>query len=217
MNDVIIIPAILATTGEEYKKKLEKIESSPELAEGWVQVDLIDGKFTDNISVGADVLAKYPTRLNLEAHLMVLNPEPWIRELIKIGVKRVVFPVEGAGIEEKIKHLKNHQVQAGLSVNPETEVEKVLPFLDTIDVVLLLSVHPGFSGQEFKPEVLGKIKQLAGLRGTRQFQIEVDGGLNEGNVQEVVLAGADNLVLGKHLLEGNVTENLENIWEAIRG
>src|SRR5260221_2159154 len=158
-----LIPAILATTEQEYKDKLKKIEDSESLKEGWVQIDLMDNKFVQNQSIKAKVVAKYPTSLKIEAQLMVEYPENWIDELVKTKVDRIVFPVEDAeGIEEKIQHIKNHGKQVGLSLNPETAVEKLTPYLGTIDGVLVMSVHPGFGGQKFIPQSLAKIKFLKG-------------------------------------------------------
>src|SRR5581483_10432817 len=149
-----ILPAILATTEEEYQKKLTKIETTFQLHNGWVQIDLMDNKFVQNQSVGVDILAKYPTKeLKIEAQLMVEYPDNWIEELVKTHVNRIIFPVEDtAGIEEKIQHVLNHEKEVGLSINPQTPIEQVEPFLAKINVVLVMSVHPGFGGQEFIPE-----------------------------------------------------------------
>src|SRR5687767_9744610 len=117
-----IIPAILATTEEEYKQKIGIVNSSPSLEGGWVQIDLMDNKFVQNKSISADIIGKYPTKLKTEAHLMVEYPEGWIDELVKLGVDRIIFPVEdNEGVSERIKHIKNHDIKVGLSINPETE------------------------------------------------------------------------------------------------
>ncbi len=211
-----IIPAILATTEEEYKDKLQKIESCPELAEGWVQIDLMDNKFVQNRSIGPDIIAKYLTELKLEAHLMVEYPESWIDELIKIPVARIIFPVEDiSGINERIIHIKNHEIEVGLSLNPETSVKAILPFLDKVDVALILGVHPGFQAQEFIPKTIEKIKEILRLRSGRNFKITVDGGIRSENAKLIVDAGADLLVVGSYLFEGVTDENLEKIRKAI--
>lgn len=213
-----IIPAILATTEAQYKDKLKKIEESGIFEDGWIQIDLMDNKFVQNKSIGLDVMAKYPTSLKKEAQLMVDYPQNWIDDLVKVGVERIVFPIEdGSGIKERIDHIKNHGVQAGLSINPETEVEKVRPFAGTIDLVLLMSVHPGFGGQQFLQGSLEKIRELVNLRrdSGANFLIEVDGGINEEVAKKVALAGADNLVIGSYLIDGDIAENLEKIWESV--
>lgn len=217
---VQIIPAILATDEDTYKQKLDRIVDSGAFEDGWVQIDLMDSKFVENQSVEPEIVGKYKSPLKLEAQLMVAYPEGWIDELINAGVNRIVFPVEDeAGIGERIGHIKNHQIQVGLSLNPETDIEKLEPFLDTIDVVLIMSVHPGFGGQEFLPETIERVKELARLRqrADLNYRIEVDGGINDFVAPDLVQAGADNLVIGSHLIEGDIDENLEKIWEAIKG
>lgn len=217
MRNKQIIPAILATTEEEYRTKLEKIGSCQELSQGWIQIDLMDNKFVQNKSIDASVIGKYPTNLKKEAHLMVVDPLNWIEALVKVGIKRVIFPVEVEEVESTIIKVKGSGLQVGLACNPETPVAKVTPFIDKIDVVLLLAVYPGFGGGEFVLETLEKIRELSKLRGQNKFLIEVDGGINESVAKEIVEAGADNLVIGSHLIDGNITENLEKIWQSLRG
>lgn len=215
MNSIQIIPAILATTEEEYRNKLNKIRTCPELSEGWIQIDLMDKKFVQNKSIGVDIIAKYPTSLKKEAHLMVEYPENWIDELVKINMDRIIFPLEDlSGIPERIQHIKNHGIEVGLSINPKTLVAKVRPFLDKIDLLLIMSVQPGFGGQEFIQETIAKIEEAAALRQQGKFLIEVDGGINETVVKTLAEAGADNLVIGEYLINGDITENLEKIWQA---
>lgn len=217
MNNIQIIPAILATSEEEYLEKLKKIQENPELKSNWVQIDLMDNKFVQNKSIGFEALEKYSANLRLEAHLMVKYPESWIDELIKLGVKRIIFPVEDAdGIDERIAHLRNHGIEVGLSINPETPVAKVVPFIGKIDLLLIMSVDPGFGGQEFISETLNKVREAAQLKQTNNFKIEVDGGINETVANELVGAGADNLVIGEHLFNGNISQNLEKIIYSIK-
>ncbi len=213
---VQIIPAILATTQEEYKEKLQKIEQSGLFEGGWVQLDLMDNKFVQNESIGVDVIAKYPTNLKIEAQLMVKYPSNWIDELVKVGVGRIIFPVEdGENIRERLQHIKNHNIEAGLSLNPDTGASEVEEYLNDTDVILVMSVNPGFGGQEFKLEVLEKIKRLKSLK--LDLIVGVDGGVSPENVKQLVSAGVDYLVVGSHLVEGNIEENLEKIWEKVNG
>lgn len=212
-----IIPAILAVTEQEYQEKLKKIEDSGAFEDGWIQIDLMDNKFVPNKSIGPEVLSKHQTTLKKEVHLMVNYPENWIDELVKAGVERIIFPVEDeAGIKERIQHIKNHGLEVGLSVDPQTAIVKVTPFVDTIDVLLVMSVNPGFSGQEFIQESLDKIREAAKYKQDNpNLIIEVDGGINETVIRRVVEAGAENIVIGEHLIDGDIVENLEKIWENI--
>ncbi|RJP45999.1 MAG: ribulose-phosphate 3-epimerase [Armatimonadetes bacterium] len=214
-----IIPAILAVTEEEYKDKLDKIRAGSGLAQGWVQIDFMDNKFVQNKSITPDIVARYPINLKKEAHLMVKYPQNWIDDLVKVDIDRVVFPIEDeAGIDERITQLRNHGIQVGLSLNPDTPLAKVEPFVSKIDLLLLLSVQPGFSGQKFIPEVLEKVKEADKFREINNYlQIEVDGGIKPEVIREVVQAGADNIVIGGYLTDGDITEHLEKIWEAFTG
>lgn len=211
-----VIPAILATTEKEYKDKLDKIRACPKLFGGWVQIDLMDSKFVQNKSVTPEALIKYPTDLKIEAQLMVKYPDNWIDDLIKAKVKRIVFPVEDeSGVKERVSHIKDHQIEVGLSLNPETDIEKLSPFVSNINLVLIMSVNPGFGGQDFIPGSLEKITKIR--QKSWPVKIEVDGGVNEKVVKDLIDAGADNLVIGSHLLEGDISKNLEKIWKAING
>lgn len=214
---VQIVPAILATTEEEYKRDLEKIKFCPELIEGWVQIDLMDNKFVQNKSVGVDIIAKYRVDFKLEAHLMVEYPENWIDELVKTDVGRIIFPVEDVeGVEGRINHIRNHGKEVGLSINPETSVSDLESYLGEIDIVLVMSVHPGFQGQSFLPEVLGKIGEIKKMR--NDLKVEVDGGISEEIARRVVEAGADFLVVGSALFKyGNLEDGFKKIQEAIHG
>lgn len=211
-----IIPAILSVSEDEYKEKLEKINSNNSLKNGWVQIDLMDSKFVHNQSINPQVIGKFKTNLKIEAHLMVEYPENWIDDLIKVGVKKIIFPIEDTeGIQEKIRHIKNHAVLVGLSLNPETEVEILGDFVSTIDSVLVMSVNPGFGGQKFISSSLDKVKKIKQKYGN--ILVGVDGGIDGNVAKDLVDAGADYLVIGSHLLEGDIDENIEKIWEAISG
>lgn len=213
----MIIPSILATTEEEYKNKLAEIESCA-LLDNWVQIDLMDNKFVQNQSVGLDTIAKYPTNLNLEAHLMVENPITWIDQLADLNFKRVIFHLEvDKNIDGVIEKIRNKGMEVGLALNPETPVEKLTPFIAKIDLVLILSVHPGFSGQEFILDTINKVGEVEELTGNNKFLIEVDGGIDERVTVDLVCAGADNLVIGSHLTNGNIFEHFEKIRAAIQG
>ncbi len=215
-----IVPAILAISEEEYAQKLEKINSNPALSKGWLQVDFVDNKFAPNKTITPEVVGKYQTMCQIEAQLMVEYPENWIDGLIEAGVNRVVFPVEDAeGIKVRVVHIKNHGIEVGLSLNPETDVEKLEPFLSTIDVVLVMSVHPGFGGQEFIKGSTKKVEEISILRSKygANFKIGVDGGINESVAGGLAQAGADYLVVGSHLLEGDIDENLKKINRSVSG
>jgi ribulose-phosphate 3-epimerase len=191
-----ILPAILACNPQEYLRRLQIAET---LAE-WVQVDIEDQKFAPVKTIGADVVASYPTKLKIEAQLMVTQPENWIDDFVKAGVQRIVVPVENtAGLTEVINHIKNHGIQVGVSLNPETPIEEVQHLISDLDLVLAMTVHPGPSGQEFVPEVLPKIAALH--KNYPELNIEVDGGIDSQTAGQVVKAGANILVAGSSIFD----------------
>ena len=133
----------------------------------------------------------------------------------KFGFKRIIFPVEdGEGILERVEHIKNHNIEVGLSVNPETDILKLTPFIAMIDLILVMGVHPGFSGQEFIDKTLEKIKEINDLGWVNK--IEVDGGVNLENSKNLAELGVDNLVIGSHLFEGDIEKNVQEIKENIQ-
>lgn len=206
-----ILPAILATNPGDYLKKLRIAEH---LAE-WIQVDIEDQKFASEKTIDAGVVASYPTKLKIEAQLMVVQPENFIDDFIKAGVQRIVVPIENtAGLKEVIRHIKNHDIQVGVSLNPETPIEKVKHLVWDLDLVLVMSVHPGPSGQAFVVEVLPKIEELR--RNYKNLNIEVDGGINSETARRVVKAGANILVVGSYLFGSkNPTEAMEYLKKAV--
>lgn len=213
---VQIIPTLFSTTEQEYKERIAKLESSNFLESGWVQLDLMDNKFVPNLSIGLNVVKKYPLKYHVEAQLMVMNPREWIPGLIEIGAERIIFPVEiEANFEELITKIKNSGVAVGLSVNPETDINKIDNFLDKLDAVLFMSVKPGLEGQEFSLNTFDKIREVR--RKKPDLLIGVDGGIKDTNAKRLVDAGADYLAIGSFLFKGDLDENVEKIWESIKG
>lgn len=214
-NEIQIIPVILAFDEQKYQEKVGIVNNTPEFADGFIQVDITDGSLTESKSVGLDILNKYPILGNVEVHLMVKNPLEWIEKLARLKVKKIIISYEAELAPETLNKIKDLGLEVGLGINPETDVDKIMPFVRKIDVLLILSVHPGLGGQEFIPETLEKIKKASKLKQQYEFKIEVDGGITPGNVKDIVEAGADGIVIGEHLIYGDIGENLENIWERI--
>ncbi len=220
MSKIRIIPAILATTEKEYRDKLFRIEKSGQFADGWIQIDLMDNTFVQNKSVGPQILAKYPTTLRKEAHLMVDFPQAPALKLVKLPVERFIVPFEikEDALNEFMSFVKVFsKAEIGFSLNPETAVDDVEGCWEDADAILVMGVHPGFGGQKFILETVGKVKETARLReqNNLHFLIGVDGGINENNAKALADAGADYLVIGEHLINGKITENLEKIRQAI--
>lgn len=217
-----IIPAILATTEEEYLKFIDKINSSNMNGIDWIHIDFMDNIFVQNQSIRPEIITKYPVNSKLEAHLMVREPLSWVEELIRIGMERVIIPVEihFQEIDRILDMVQDLNIEIGLSLNPETEVSKIEPYLDKLDVVLIMAVHPGFQGQEFIQETLRRIKEISHIRSKNNFGflIEVDGGISEENVRDVAEAGADIAIVGSGLFKyDNLEVGLGKIHRALYG
>lgn len=210
-----IIPAILAGSEADFKRDIFHLMQSHSLKEGWLHFDFADNVFVPNRTIGPGVVAKYITDLYAEAHLMVARPIDWVDELAKAGFERVIFHLE-AGDEtvDTIKHIKDQGLEVGIAIKNDTSIDKLKPFADMIDTVLIMSIEPGFQGRSFIPSTLDKIRDLK----SRKWNVRVgpDGGVRDTNIKSLVRAGVDFVVIGSYILQGDPDENLENLWEAVK-
>jgi ribulose-phosphate 3-epimerase len=204
-----IIPAILTDNFFDFQQKLEKVES----LSSWLQIDISDGKFTPNKTLSPNDLLPLKFKQNLELHLMVFEPEKYFLTAEKLKVKRVIIHYEA--IEKNIDKIfsKKYPFTLGLALNPETEVEKILPYLSKINFILILGVTPGAQGQEFQENVLEKIKIIKKF--SPKTIVEVDGGINETTIQKVNQAGADIFVVGSALLKAKEPKKMMTILEKL--
>lgn len=215
---VQIIPAILDKTPEDFTKHMEQLKNSASFQEGWVHIDFADNIFVPNKTIRPFVIAKYPIDLHKEAHLMVLHPLEWVDDLIKAGFERAIFHIEAEdNIEDCIRSIKTKGLEIGLAINNDTPVAKLEPFASELDAVLVMAIVPGFQGHEFIPATLDRIKETSHLRskGNFSFRIGVDGAVKNDNIREIVEAGADFVTVGSYLLNGDIDENLGNLWERL--
>ena len=193
---ILLVPTLLTTSFAEFKAKLAKLDDYFDLA----QIDCADGEFVKNKTFyDVDKIKSLIFSSDLELHLMVLNPLKEIKKWQNYKkVKKIFFHYEAVKNDKKIlgliDYLKNHKIQAGLAINPETRFEKIKKFLPILDLILVLGVKPGFGGQKFQPKVLNKIKQIR--QSFLKIDIEVDGGVNLENAKEIVQAGANILAAG---------------------
>ncbi len=171
----------------------------------WLHLDVMDGTFVDNISFGPDICAairnSVPSDTYLDAHLMVMAPDHYYPRFVKAGVNMITFHVEREAevdLRATLAAIRAAGLQAGLAVNPATPVDKVLPYLAELDMVLIMSVVPGFGGQSFMPHVLDKVRRLAEERrkNSLSFLIQMDGGIGAAQAALCREAGADCLVAG---------------------
>lgn len=186
-----VVPAIL--TGDP--KALETMVRQAEAFTTWVQFDIMDGKFVPSRSITYEHLAALPMKLSWEAHLMVQRPEDYLEGFRQAGAQKVVFHYEATrSPREAISLARELGLGVGLAVNPETIVSRILPLANEVDSVLFLSVHPGFYGQEFIPEVLDKVVEFR--HASPGVEIGVDGGIKEKNIAQVARAGVDVIYVG---------------------
>lgn len=208
---VTIIPAILATTEEQFSQELDLIKSSPSLADGWVHIDFMDGELVETKSVDLEVLKKFDIPFKKEAHLMVKRPQEWIDKLVEVKFDRVIIHLEAEEVGNTLNELKQKGLVAGIAVNPETELGLLKLYLEDIDVLQIMDIKPGKQGQPFLSSTYDRVKDAAKIFHT----IAVDGGVNDETAAKLVEAGASRLVIGSFLEKGDIEENVEKIWEVI--
>lgn len=209
---VQIIPAILSTSLEDYKRDLDKINNSSLLQDGWLHIDFADGIFVHNKTIDPKKTIDYPTNLKKEAHLMVASPLEWIDKAIDSGFERIIFHLETDNPEDSIEAIRQKNKEVGIALKHETPLERIIPFKDKVNLVLLMTVAPGFQGQPFIPQSLEKIKKLKILGW--DVSIGVDGAVSDSDIIDIIKAGAQHLVVGSYLLKGEIDENLERLREA---
>lgn len=215
---VQIIPAILSATEEDFQRDIDRYSSCESLQAGWIHIDFADNKFVPNKTVGLDTIEKFPTELKKEAHLMVEYPLVWVKKLNKLGFKRVIFHIEAKDDTlEVIEKIQKLGMEVGIAINPDTPIKKLAAFITKINLVLIMSIVPGFQGQPFIPESLDKIRKASQLISKNSsLAIGVDGHVTDENAKSIVAAGATQLTVGSFLLKGDIDENLEKIWEKIK-
>lgn len=196
MKKTIVAPSILsanfATMGEAVRQLT--VDGAD-----WIHVDVMDGVFVPNISFGQKMVKDIRplTSLPLDVHLMIINPERYIKEFAERGADYITIHIEATEkVAEDLSFIKKCGKKAGLSIKPATPVEALAPYIEDLDLILVMSVEPGFGGQKFNPVAIEKIRQCKKLVGNRDIVIEVDGGITEENVVDVRAAGVDAVVAG---------------------
>ena len=185
------MPAILTDDPRALETMIRQAESFTNR----VQFDIMDGKFVPSRSITAKHLAGIPMKLGWEAHLMVKNPEKYLEGFKQAGAQKVVFHYEATGSPIKvISQTRRLGLKVGLAINPDTPVSAILPLADKMDSILFLSVHPGFYGKEFIPEVLDKIKEFSSLY--PDMETGIDGGIKESNIAMVAQTGVNFIYVG---------------------
>jgi ribulose-phosphate 3-epimerase len=172
----------------------------------WVHVDVMDGHFVPNLTFGPKMVADLhkATRLPLDVHLMIERPDDWVDRFVDAGAAYVVVHVEAArAVSATLARIRARGAKAGITLNPDTPVEAIIPHLGEVDLALVMSVNPGFGGQKFIDSALGKLQRLRKEIDARRLpvELEVDGGVKLDNVRRVIEAGASVVVAGSAVFE----------------
>ena len=216
MKKIQISPSILSADFSQLGNEIRKLEQG---GADLIHVDVMDGHFVPNLTIGPPViknLRKY-TKLPFDVHLMISPVHKYIENYANAGADIItIHPEATENLKESISLIKKFGKKVGVSLNPKTEIKTLIDEIDNIDLVLVMSVNPGFGGQKFMPEVLDKIKELKRIKDKNQyhFDIEVDGGINFSNSKIVLEAGADILVSGTTVFKennGDIKTNIEKL------
>ena len=213
MKKIQISPSILAADFSQLGIEIKRLEKA---GADMIHVDVMDGHFVPNLTIGPPVIKtlRNYTKLPFDVHLMIKPVHKYIKDYAEAGADIItIHPEATEDLKNSIKHIQELGKKVGISLNPETKIDIIKEFLNQIDLVLIMSVHPGFGGQKFIPEVVNKIKELKNIQSKEnlRFDIEVDGGIDFNNSKLVVNAGANILVSGTTIFKNNNGDIIKNI------
>ena len=213
MKKIQISPSILSANFSQLGNEIKRLEDG---GADMIHVDVMDGHFVPNLTIGPPVIKalRNYTQLPFDVHLMITPVHKYIKDYANAGADIItIHPEATDNLVNSINHIKELKKKIGISLNPDTEINIISHLLDQIDLVLIMSVFPGFGGQKFIPNVLDKIKELKKIKDKKNlnFDIEVDGGINFDNSKLVIEAGANILVSGTTIFKNNKGDIKKNI------
>jgi len=213
MKNIQISPSILSADFSQLGEEIKRLEEG---GADMIHVDVMDGHFVPNLTIGPPVIKSLRKHCSLkfDVHLMISPVHKYIEAYADAGADIItIHPEATENLEDSIKEIKKKNKKVGVSLNPESKLDLILSLLNQIDLVLIMSVNPGFGGQKFMPEVLDKIKNLKKIKEQKKlnFDIEIDGGINFDNCKSAINAGANILVSGTTVFKSNNGDIKKNI------
>ena len=214
----VLAPSILAA---DFKVLGQEMKKTEENGAEYIHFDVMDGMFVPSISFGMPVMASIhdATEQFMDAHLMIREPIRYVEAFQKAGADLLTVHLEACeDVKATLDKIHEYGMKAGLSINPETDVKELMPYLEDADMILVMSVHPGFGGQKFIPETLEKIRAVRNMLNKKNLDtdIQVDGGIYVENVREVLDAGANVIVAGSAVFRGDAGENTAKFMEILK-
>lgn len=218
MREFILSPSILSADFSKLGKQIEELDNNNIK---YIHIDVMDGMFVPSISFGMPVMASIRNKTNaiFDVHLMIEEPARYIEEFKKAGADLITVHVEACKhLNRTLAMIKQTGLKVGVALNPSTPLSELKYVLDMVDMVLLMSVNPGFGGQSYISNVTDKIKELKEMidKNGYNIDIEVDGGVNKDNVKEIYEAGANVIVAGTAVFKGDISDNIKNLNNAVK-